>query len=131
MDETVQPRHSFISLIIGENQDKRVMILMLIPPAVFVAFILLSYSINWKTILTAILAFDIFAGLLSNLQEKTHQAWKKQPRASLIAFVVIHLTLYPSLVVLFQVSLPLMMLMLAMLITKTLGFAIGTKVFDQ
>jgi hypothetical protein len=98
------------------------MTLMLIPSAAFTAFILLSYSIDWKTITTAILAFDIFAGLLSNLQEKTHQAWKKQPRPYLIAFVVVHSTLYPSLLVLLQVSLPLTMLMLAMLFTKTLGF---------
>jgi len=121
----------FISLVLGENQDKRVMTLMLIPSAAFTAFILLSYSINWKTITTATLAFDIFAGLLSNLQEKTHQAWKKQPRPYLIAFVVVHSTLYPSLLVLLQVSLPLMMLMLAMLFTKTLGFIIGTRLFNQ
>mmetsp|Transcript_1743 Transcript_1743/g.2661 ORF Transcript_1743/g.2661 Transcript_1743/m.2661 type:complete len:233 (-) Transcript_1743:4883-5581(-) len=121
----------FISLVLGENQDKRVMTLMLIPSAAFTAFILLSYSINWKTITTAILAFDIFAGLLSNQQEKTHQAWKKQARPYLIAFVVVHSTIYPSLLVLLQVSLPLMMLMLAMLFTKTLGFIIGTRLFHQ
>jgi len=121
----------FISLVLGENQDKRVMTLMLIPSAAFTAFILLSYPINWMTITTAILAFDIFAGLLSNLQEKTHQAWRKQPRPNLIAFVAVHSTLYPSLLVLFQVSVPLMMLMLAMLFTKTLGFIIGTRLFNQ
>ena len=116
-------------LLLGENQDRRMMVLMMLPPVFFVVFILLTYPMVWQTIVTAILAFDIFAGLLSNLQEKTHQAWKKQPKANLVAFVVLNLTIYPLAVVLFQVSLPLMFLMLAMLLTKTLGFAIGTQLW--
>ncbi|MHC1735653.1 MAG: hypothetical protein AB9921_08325 [Erysipelotrichaceae bacterium] len=118
-----------LSLLLGENQDIRMMILMLLPPTFFMVFILLTYPIDFKTAVTAILAFDIFAGLLSNLQEKTHQAWIKQSKTNLVTFVVLHLTLYPLAVVLFQVSLPLMFLMLAMLLTKTLGFALGTNLW--
>ena len=53
---TVSPTR-FISLVLGETLDKRVMTLMLSLSAAFTAFILLSYSINWKTITTAILVF--------------------------------------------------------------------------
>lgn len=118
-----------LSLLLGENQDLRVIVLILIPPVFFAMYIVMTFSLEFKTIITALLALDIFAGLLSNLQEKTHQAWKKQSKSSLVAFVWVHLTLYPLAVVLVQVSLPLMMLMLAMLITKTLGFAIGTELW--
>jgi nitrate reductase NapE component len=121
--------NSFLTLVLGENQDDKITMLILFPSAVFAAFILLTYSVHWKSILTSILAMDIFAGLLSNLQEKTNQAWKKQPRSHLIAFVVVHLTVYPLLVVLFQVSLPLMMFLLAMLFSKTMFFALGTGLF--
>jgi uncharacterized membrane protein YbaN (DUF454 family) len=118
-----------LALLLGENQDVRMMILMLITPSFFVIFILMSFPFEWQTIVTAILAFDIFAGLLSNFQEKTHHAWKKKPKANLVAFVVVHLTLYPLAVYIVQVSVPLMMLMMAMLLTKTLGFAIGTQLW--
>ena len=118
-----------LSLLLGENQDLRVIVLILIPPAFFAMYIVMTFPLEFKTIITALMALYIFAGLLSNLQEKTHQTWKKQPKSNLIAFVWIHLTLYPLVVVLVQVSLPLMMLMLAMLITKTLGFAIGTELW--
>lgn len=118
-----------LSLLLGENQDLRVTVFMLIPPAFFAMYIVMTFPLDFKTIITALLALDIFAGLLSNLQEKTHQAWKKQPKSSLIAFVLVHLTLYPLAVVLVQVSFPLMMLMMAMLITKTLGFALGTQLW--
>lgn len=67
-----------IALLVGENQDMRIALLMLIPPLFFVLFILLSFPIDYKTIITGILGFDIFAGLLSNFQEKTYEAWRKQ-----------------------------------------------------
>lgn len=120
-----------LTLLLGENQDIMTIILMLTPPSFFVLYILSSFPIGLKTVLTSVLAFDIFAGLLSNLQEKTHHAWKRQPRAFSVAFVVFHLTLYPLAVVLLQVSIPLMILMLAMLVTKTLAFAFGTKFWEK
>jgi hypothetical protein len=116
-----------LSLLVGENQDIRLVIMILIPPVFFSLFILLTYTINLSTILSAILAFDIFAGLLSNMQEKTHLAWGGISKSKHIAFVVAHLTVYPVLVVLFNVSIPLMILMLVMLLTKTAAFAIGNK----
>ncbi len=118
-----------IALLVGENQDMRIALLMLIPPLFFVLFILLSFPIDYKTIITGILGFDIFAGLLSNFQEKTYEAWRKQPKTALIGFVVFHLTIYPLAVVICQVSIPLMVFMLGLLITKTTGFAIGTKLW--
>ena len=116
-----------LSLLVGENQDVHLIIMIIVPPVFFSLFILLSYTIDFGTILTAILAFDIFAGLLSNMQEKTHLAWKRISRSNHILFVVAHLTVYPLLVALFSVSIPLMMLMLVMLLTKTVAFAIGNK----
>jgi len=121
--------NKFVALLFGEKQDLRHIILMLIPPIAFVIYILLTFTIDYKTIATAILAFDIFGGLLSNLQEKTHQAWSKKTKKNQWTFVILHLTLYPGAVILFQISLPLMILMLSMLLSKTLSFAIGNKMF--
>ena len=84
---------------------------------------------DYRTILTSVLAFDIFAGLLSNSQEKTHLAWGRVSKSYHKLFVVIHLTLYPLMVILFNVSIPLMILMLAMLLAKTAAFALGNKLF--
>lgn len=118
-----------VSLLVGENQNNKTAILMLVPPICFLVYILLSYPISFKSVATAILSLDIFAGLLSNLQDKTNQAWKKQTRKSLIMFVIFHLTVYPLVVILLQVSIPLMILMLGMLFTKTMAFAFGTGLF--
>jgi hypothetical protein len=118
-----------LSLLVGENQDIRIVIMILTPPAFFSLFVLLSYSMDYRTILTSVLAFDIFAGLLSNSQEKTHLAWGRVSKSYHKLFVVIHLTLYPLMVILFNVSIPLMILMLAMLLAKTAAFALGNKLF--
>jgi uncharacterized membrane protein YbaN (DUF454 family) len=118
-----------VALLFGEDQDLRQIILMLIPPIAFVIYILLTYNIDYKSIVTALLAFDIYGGLLSNLQEKTHIAWSKKSKKDQWIFVILHLTLYPGAVILFQISIPLMMLMLAMLLSKTISFAIGNKLF--
>ena len=114
-------------LLFGKNQDKRVVLLILVSSFSFSGYILWLYPLTLYTVLTAILALDIFAGLMSNLQPQTNQAWKKQRSSSRLLFVIIHLTIYPLLIVLFQVSLPLMTLMLVLLLTKTTAFVVGTK----
>lgn len=119
---------TFISLIIGEDQDYRVIYILLFPALIFVIFTLLSYELNLYTIITSVFAFDIFAGLISNLQPKTHSAWSRLSVASRYAFIIIHITIYPLLVVIFQISLPLMGFMLSMLLAKTLAFIFGNKV---
>ena len=114
-------------LLFGKNQDNRVVLLILVSSFSFSGYILWLYPLTLYTVLTAILALDIFAGLMSNLQPQTNQAWKKQRSSSRLLFVIIHLTIYPLLIVLFQVSLPLMTLMLVLLLTKTTAFVVGTK----
>lgn len=118
-----------IELLFGENQNFLIIALMLIPSISFSVFILWVFPFSLNTFLTAIFALDIFAGLMSNLQPQTNQAWKKQSNLFRQMFVIFHLTIYPFLVVLFQVSVPLMVLILVMLLTKTTAFIIGTKHF--
>ena len=118
-----------IELLFGENQNFLIIALMLIPSISFFVFILWVFPFSLNTFLTAIFALDIFAGLMSNLQPQTNQAWKKQSNLFRQMFVIFHLTIYPFLVVLFQVSVPLMVLILVMLLTKTTAFIIGTKHF--
>ena len=115
-----------IELLFGENQHIRIIALMVIPSIFFSMYILWVFPLTLNTVLTAILAMDIFAGLIINLQPQTNQAWKKQSKLSRILFVTFHLTIYPLLIVLFQVSLPLMVLMLVLLLTKTAAFVFGT-----
>jgi nitrate reductase NapE component len=112
-------------LLAGEHQDGRIIFIILVSSIAFSGYILWMFSLTLNAIFTAILAFDIMAGLFSNLQPQTNQAWKKQPLLSRQIFIIFHLTLYPLLVVLFQLSLPLMVLMLVLLITKTTAFVVG------
>ncbi len=116
----------FMELLVGADQNIQVILLMLVPSFAFFVFILLSYPITIATTITALLGFDILAGLLSNLQPKTNQAWKKRPRIFRTLFVVMHLTLYPLFIILFQVSIPLLIMMLVMLLTKTMAFVFGS-----
>jgi hypothetical protein len=115
-----------LELLVGENQDKRIIFLIFLPALSLSAFIFMAYPMTLATTLTAFLGFDILAGLLSNLQPKTNLAWKKQPSTLRTWFVVIHLTLYPLFVILFQVSIPLMIMMLVMLLSKTMAFVFGS-----
>ena len=111
-----------LELLVGENQDKRIIFLIFLPALSLSAFIFMTYPMTLATTITAFLGFDILAGLLSNLQPKTNLAWKKHPRTLRTWFVVIHLTLYPLFVILFQVSIPLMIMMLVMLLSKIIDF---------
>lgn len=125
--ETEDVMKKIINLLIGDHQDYRVIFIILFPSAMLALYILYTYGSTLNSIVTAVLALDIFAGLISNLQPKTHLAWSQLPASSRTGFVIVHLTLYPLFVILFQTSLPLMALLLSMLITKTLAFAIGNK----
>lgn len=115
-----------LELLVGENQDKRIIFLIFLPALSLSTFIFMAYPMTLATTVTALLGLDILAGLLSNLQPKTNQAWKKRPRILRIWFVVIHLSLYPLFVILFQVSIPLMIMMLVMLLSKTMAFVFGS-----
>lgn len=115
-----------LALLAGEHQDGRIMVVILVSSAAFSGYILWMFPLTLHTVFTAILAFDIVAGLFSNLQTKTNQAWKAEPVLSRRLFVFFHLTVYPLLVILFQVSIPLMVLMLVFLLTKTTAFVVGT-----
>ncbi|MBU1094348.1 MAG: hypothetical protein KKH01_07800 [Firmicutes bacterium] len=118
-----------LELLIGRDSNPWMVTVMLIAPTLFTVFILFSYSFSWNTVITAVLAFDIFAGLISNAREETHTAWKELPKKSLILFVAFHLTVYPLFVILFQVDMWLMIFMLGMLFAKTSFFMIGTGLF--
>ena len=116
-----------IELLFGKHQNIKIIALILVSSISFAGYILWVFPVTPKTVLTAIIAMDIFAGLMSNLQPQTNQAWKKQSKLSRMLFVIVRLTIYPLLIVLFQVSLPLMTLMLVLLLTKTTAFVVGTK----
>jgi hypothetical protein len=116
-----------LALLVGEEQDISTVLIILSPALFFSLFILFSYEIDFRTILTAVLAFDIFSGLLSNVQAKTHQAWRRISKSYHKLFVAFHLTVYPLAVVLLGLSMPLTMMMLAMLVSKTAAFAIGNR----
>lgn len=73
-------------------------------------------------------SFDLAAGLTSNLSQSTQEFWRSQSFSLKVAYVIVHLTLYPFvLITLVGVSVTLWIL-LVILIAKILAF---TPVFRE
>lgn len=81
---------------------------------------------SWKTILLAILAWDIGSGLMSTSNEGLHQAWREQTRTNRWLFVIFHLTVYPAVVIFLSPTPGISVLLVGLLVAKTCFFAAGT-----
>lgn len=81
--------------------------------------IFLQQPLEWNGNVTAVLAADIGAGLISNASDETNEAWKKESHARQWVFVIFHLTAYPAAIILLSQSMTLSVLLVGLLIVKT------------
>jgi hypothetical protein len=71
----------------------------------------------------AVLAFDVGAGLVSNASASTHAQWVASSRRLQVGFVVVHLTIYPLVLLLLVDDRMLGWSLVALLLAKTMLFA--------
>jgi hypothetical protein len=82
---------------------------------------------DWQTVLLALLAADIGAGLVSNATEATRARWRARtgPGAR-TGFLAVHLTLYPAAIFLLaRGDLALFAFLATVLAAKVIAFAAG------
>ena len=100
---------------------------MLLVGAVLASSVLVIGGVeSWKSILLALLAWDIGSGLMSTSNEGLHQAWRAQSRTNRWLFVIFHLTVYPAIVILISPNVGISVLLVGLLLAKTVFFAAGT-----
>lgn len=80
----------------------------------------------WTRICLAVLCVDLVAGALSNATHQTHAQWRTTHRWQRWAFVVVHLLIYPAVVLYLAPSSWLMWSMCAVLFIKLAVFVRGT-----
>ena len=114
-------------LLVGFNAKPINVVLMLLVGAVLASSVLVIGGVeSWKSILLALLAWDIGSGLMSTSNEGLHQAWRAQSRTNRWLFVIFHLTVYPAIVILLSPNVGISVLLVGLLLAKTGFFAAGT-----
>lgn len=119
---------SFTDYILGEKPHPGTMASALLAGlAMAMVVAMRADEWDWQTILLMLLAADIGAGLVSNATEATRARWRARtgpgPR---IAFLVVHLTLYPAaLFLLARGDLALFAFLATVLAAKIIAFAAG------
>lgn len=114
-------------LLVGSHTKPINVVLMVFVGAVLATSVLIIGGVeSWKSILLALLAWDIGAGLMSTSNDGLHDAWRQQSRINRWLFVVFHLTVYPAVVIFLSPTLGISVLLVGLLIAKTCFFAAGT-----
>jgi hypothetical protein len=114
-------------LLVGFHAKPIKVVLMLFVGAVLAITVLIIGGVeNWKSVLLAILAWDIGAGLMSTSNPGLHDAWRQQSRANRWFFVIFHLTVYPAVLIFLSPTLGISVLLVGLLVAKTGFFAAGT-----
>lgn len=109
-----------MNLLFGASPRRITLLLALISGITLGLFaLLLQNSLQWNSIVTAILAVDIGAGLVSNASTSTNEAWKAQSHARQWVFVVFHLTIYPLAILLLSSSNVVTVTLITVLLIKT------------
>lgn len=109
---------------VGETpQPRTILFATALGTSLAVLVLVVDSSPWWMRITAALLAWDVGAGLVSNLSQSTHAQWASATRTAQIGFVTIHLTLYPLALLLLIQNRPLAWVMVAFLVAKTLFFS--------
>lgn len=109
---------------VGENPQRRTILLATaVGTSLAVSVLVIDSSPWWIRIIAALLAWDVGAGLISNLSQSTHDQWASATRTAQIAFVALHLTLYPLALLFLIQNRPLAWVMIALLVVKTVFFS--------
>lgn len=109
-----------MNLLIGANPRKADIVLALMLGLLLASLsLILQYPMTWPAIITALLALDIGAGLISNATTSTNQAWREQSRQRQWIFVIFHLTVYPAVILLVSESHVVSFMLIGFLVIKT------------
>lgn len=109
-----------MNLLIGANPRKADIVLALMLGLLLASLsLILQYPMTWPAIITALLALDIGAGLISNATTSTNQAWREQRRQRQWIFVIFHLTVYPAVILLVSESHVVSYMLIGFLVIKT------------
>ena len=115
-----------LQLVFGPNPDWQRVLLVLLTGLVFGIYTFwIQESGVFLRILGALVAADIGAGLVSNARGKAPKEWKNLGPLFPWIFVVLHLTVYPVVVILLISQSALRALLLGLLAMKVGFFAIG------
>ena len=109
---------------VGENPDRRTILLATaLGTALAMLVLVVDSSPWWIRIIAALLAWDVGAGLVSNLSQSTHARWASATLMAQIAFATVHLTFYPLALLFLIQDRPLAWVMVALLMAKTVLFS--------
>lgn len=109
-----------MNLLIGANPRKADIVLALMLGLLLASLsLILQYPMTWPAIITALLALDIGAGLISNATTSTNKAWREQSRQRQWIFVIFHLTVYPAVILLVSESHVVSFMLIGFLVIKT------------
>jgi hypothetical protein len=109
-----------MNLFFGEHPSKWNIALSLLTGFILVGVaVMLQEPLGWNGIVTAFLAADIGAGLISNASKETNDAWKNESRSRQWVFVIFHLTVYPAAIILLSQSEVVTILFVGLLVVKT------------
>jgi hypothetical protein len=112
------------ALLIGEAPSLGKIILVLLGGiACGLLSLIFSIPFELRYLFGSILAFDIGAGLVSNLFSSTAKEWRKRPLWMRWLFVIAHLTVYPLGVYWLFVGSPVWPFLLGLLLVKVGAFA--------
>jgi hypothetical protein len=112
------------ALLIGEA-PLRGKIILVLSGGIACGLLSLVFSVPFELryLIGSILAFDIGAGLLSNLDPSTAKEWRKRPLWVRWLFVIAHLTVYPLSVYWLFAGSPVWPFLLGLLLVKVGAFA--------
>lgn len=116
-----------MELIFGKISPKRILLILL--PGAFIA-LLIAYFYklrNLNDLFSLVLAVDIVSGIISNSTKPTQKAWLGVKSIYRYVFIVIHLTLYPALLVVFVGNNALQNILILLLLLKISIFTYGQR----
>lgn len=115
-----------IHLLLGDPLRLEELLLILsvgLTLGIFTLFTLQTITVS--NVLLALLAMDIGSGLISNSRTQTNRVWQSQPKWMIWTFIVFHLTVYPTVLVLLSSNILILCLLIALLVIKVGFFFVG------
>ncbi|MBU6333960.1 MAG: hypothetical protein KGS47_06105 [Chloroflexi bacterium] len=124
MKGPVQP----LAWILGETPTPRTVVAAgVLGAGVAVAVVLASPGVWWMRLILLFLAFDLAAGLVSNLSASTRAFWRARPRGWRWAFIVLHASVYPLAIWSLAGTGAIMWILLAVLLAKIAAFSANLR----
>jgi hypothetical protein len=124
MKGPVQP----LAWILGETPTPRTAITAGVLGAGFaVAVVLASPAVGWMRLILLFLAWDLAAGLVSNLSASTRAFWRARPQGWRWAFIAVHGSVYPLVIWSLVGPGAVMWILMAALLAKIAAFSAGPR----